>query len=76
MWYCRRWVAKKRGTHWWMPEGMRYTVQALYQIDNPQERNREEIAAQEKWFGAAVAAVTALTFVLAIYGFYIINYIA
>jgi hypothetical protein len=76
MWYCRRWVAKKRGTHWWMPEGMRYTVQALYEIDNPQERNREEMAAQEKWFGPAVAAVTALTFVLAIYGFYIINYIA
>ena len=76
MFFCRRWIAQGRKPHWWMPPGMRYTISALALHENAVEHNKEQLALKGRWFGSFIIASAILTLILAVYGFYIIQYIA
>jgi hypothetical protein len=76
MFFCRRWVAMGRKPHWWMPPGMRYTIMALAMSENSVEQSKEKLAAKGRWFGPFVIASAIVILILAVYGFYIIVYIA
>jgi hypothetical protein len=76
LYFCRRWVAQGRKPHWWMPPGMRSTISALYMQENPVEHNQEQLALKGRWFGPFVIASAIVILILAVYGFYIIVYIA
>ncbi len=76
MFFCRRWVAKERMPHWWMPPGMRSTIRALAMSENSVERNKEQLALKGRWFGAFAIGSAIVLLLLAVYGYYIIVYIA
>jgi hypothetical protein len=74
--FCRRWIAQGRKPHWWMPPGMRETIQDLDQREDAIEHSREELALKGHWFGPFVIGAAIITLILAVYGYYIIVYIA
>ena len=74
--FCRRWVAKRRKPHWWMPQGMRSTIQAFAMHEDAVEHNREQLALKGRWFAPAIIGAGLAILLLAIYGYYIIAYIA
>ena len=76
MFFCRRWVAKERKSRWWMPPGMRSTIQALNLREDSAEHNREKLALKGQWFGPFVIGSVIVILILAVYGFYVIAYIA
>ena len=76
MFFCRRWIAKERKPHLWMPPGMRYTIRALDMREDSVEHNKEQLALKGRWFGPFIIGAAILILILAIYGFYIIQYIA
>jgi hypothetical protein len=76
MFFCRRWIAKERKPHWWMPPGMRYTIRALDMREDSVEHNKEKLALKGRWFGPFVIGSAIVILILAAYGYYIIAYIA
>jgi len=76
MFFCRRWVAKQRKPHWWMSPGMRWTIRELDRHEDSVEHNKEQLALKGRWFGPFVIGSAILILLLAVYGFYIIEYIA
>jgi len=76
MFFCRRWIAKGRKLRWWMPPGMRDTIRALDMREDSVEHNKEQLALRGRWFGPLVIGSTIVILILAVYGFYIIEYIA
>ena len=76
MFFCRRWIARGRKPQWWMPPGMRYTIQALDMREDSVEHNKGQLALKGRWFGPFVIGATLVILLLAVYGFYIIVYIA
>lgn len=76
MFFCRRWIAKERKPHWWMPPGMRYTIRALDMREDSVEHSKEQLALKGRWFGPFVIGSAIVILILAAYGFYIIEYIA
>lgn len=76
MFFCRRWIAKERKPHWWMPPGMRYTIREFDMREDAVEHNKEKLALKGRWFGPIVISSAVTLLILAIYGFYIIQYIA
>ena len=76
MFFCRRWVAKGRKPQWWMPPGMRYTISALDMSEDSVEYNKEKLALKGRWFGPFVFGSAIVILILAVYGYYIIVYIA
>ncbi|GAC1455469.1 MAG: hypothetical protein NVS4B1_30560 [Ktedonobacteraceae bacterium] len=76
MFFCRRWVAKGRKPHWWMPPGMRSTISALEMSEASVESNKEKLALKGRWFSPLVFGSAIVILLLAVYGYYIIAYIA
>ncbi len=76
MFFCRRWIAQGRHSHWWMPPGMRHTIAALDMREDSVEHNKEQLALKGRWFGPFVIVVAISILLLAVYGYYIIAYIA
>ena len=76
MLFCRRWIAKGRHAHWWMPPGMRHTIASLDMREDSVEHNKEQLALKGRWFGPFVIVVAIGILLLAVYGYYIIAYIA
>ncbi|HEV2654651.1 MAG TPA: hypothetical protein VGT82_06820, partial [Ktedonobacteraceae bacterium] len=76
MFFCRRWVAKERKPHWWMPQGMRYTIRALDMREDSAEHNKEKLALKGRWFAQFAIGSAIVLLLLAAYGYYIIAYIA
>ncbi len=76
MYFCRRWIAQGRKPHWWMPPGMRYTIRALAMREDAVEHSKEQLALKGRWFGPFVIGSAIVILILAVYGFYIIAYIA
>ncbi len=76
MFFCHRWIAKERKPHWWMPPGMRSTIRALDLREDSVEHNKEKLALKGRWFGSFVIGSSIGILLLAVYGFYIIEYIA
>ncbi len=76
MFFCRRWVAKGRKPHWWMPPGMRSTISALDTSNNSVEENKEKLALKGRWFSSLVFGSAIVLLLLAAYGYYVIAYIA
>ncbi len=74
--FCRRWVAKERKPHWWMPQGMRNTIRAFDMHEDSVEHNKEELALRGRWFGLFAIGSAVMILILAVYGYYIIAYIA
>ena len=76
LFFCRRWIAKGRHAHWWMPPGMRHTIESLNMREDSVEHNKEQLALKGRWFGPCIIAASIGILLLAIYGYYIIAYIA
>ena len=76
LFFCRRWVAKGRKPHWWMPPGMRSTISALDMREDSVEHNKEKLALKGRWFSPLVFGSAIVLLLLAVYGYYIIAYIA
>ena len=76
MFFCRRWVAKRRKLHWWMPPGMRSTISELNRSEASVERNKEQLALKGRWFSPFVFGSAIAILILAAYGYYIIVYVA
>jgi hypothetical protein len=76
LFFCRHWIAHGRKPHWWMPPGMRYTIRALDMREDSVEHNKEEMALESRWFGPFIIGMGIAILILAIYGYYIIEYIA
>jgi hypothetical protein len=76
MFFCRRWIAKERKPHWWMPQGMRSTIRALDMREDSVEHNKEKLALKGRWFAPFAIGSAILLLLLAAYGYYIIVYIA
>ena len=76
MFFCRRWVAKERKPHWWMPYGMRSTIRVLDMREDSAEHNRQKLALQGRWFGPFAVGSAVVLLILAVYGYYIIAYVA
>ncbi len=76
MFFCRRWIATGRKPHWWMPPGMRYTIQVLDMREDSVEHNQERLALKGRWFGPFVISMAVAILILAVYGYYIIVYVA
>ncbi len=76
MFFCRRWIAQGRDSHWWMPPGMRHTIEALDKHEDSVEHNKEQLALKGRWFGPFLIVATISILLLAVYGYYIIAYIA
>jgi hypothetical protein len=76
MFFCRRWIAKQRKPHWWMPWGMRSTIQVLDRREDAVEHNKEKLALKGRWFGPFVIGFALVLLLLAAYGYYVIAYIA
>src|ERR671932_1701163 len=76
LFFCRFWIAMGWKPHWWMPPGMRHTVEELDRRDDSVEYNRAQLALQGRWFGLLVTSATLVLLVFAAYGYYIIKYIA
>jgi len=76
MFFCRRWVARERKPHWWMPPGMRSMIRELDMREDSVKHNQEKLALKGRWFGPFVTGSAIVILVLAVYGFYIIEYIA
>lgn len=80
LYFCRRWVARGRRAHWWMPPGMRATIQGLLlhlaRDPNAADLNREKLAAHGRLYGPFITAATIVLLILAVYGFYILAVIA
>ncbi len=76
MFFCRRWIAQGRKPHWWMPPGMRYTIRTLDMREDSVEHNKEKLALKGRWFAPFAVGSAIVLLLLAIYGYYIIAYIA
>jgi hypothetical protein len=76
MFFCHSWVAKERKPHWWMPQGMRSTIRALDMREDSVEYTKEKLALNGRWFGLFAIGLAVVTLILAVYGYYIIVYIA
>jgi len=76
LFFCRRWVAKGRKPHWWMPPGMRSTIRALDRREDSVEHNKEKLALKGRWFSPLVFGSAIVLLLLAAYGYYILAYIA
>ena len=76
LFFCRRWIAQGRKPHWWMPPAMRATIQVLDRHDDADEHNLEQLARTGHWFGPLLLGSTFVLLILAVYGYYIIAYIA
>ena len=76
LFFCRRWIAKERKPYWWMPPGMRHTIRTLDMREDAVEHNKEKLALKGRWFGPFVIGSALVILLLAVYGFYIIEYIA
>jgi hypothetical protein len=76
LFFCRRWIAKGRKPHWWMPHGMRDAIRVLDSREDAVEHNKEKLALEGHWFGPFVTGSAIATLILAIYGYYILAYIA
>src|SRR5215467_7707819 len=69
LFFCRRWIAKERKPHWWMPPGMRSTITTLDMREDSVEHNREQLALKGRWFGPLVMGSAIVILILAAYGF-------
>jgi hypothetical protein len=76
MFFCRRWIAQERKPHWWMPPGMRSTIRTLDMREDSVEHNKEKLALKGRWFAPFTIGLGIMLLILAVYGFYIIEYIA
>lgn len=76
LFFCRRWVAKGRKPHWWMPPGMRSTISTLAMNEDAVEHNKEKLALKGRWFSPLIFGSAIVLLLLAVYGYYIIAYIA
>ncbi len=76
MFFCRRWIAQERKPHWWMPQGMRSTIRVFDMREDSVEHNKEELALKGRWFAPFAIGSAVVLFLLAVYGYYIIAYIA
>src|SRR5205085_11711985 len=76
LFFCRHWIAQGRKPHWWMPHGMRYTIRALDMREDSVEHNKEKLALESRWFGPFVIGSGIVILILAVYGYYIIEYMA
>ncbi len=76
MFFCRRWIAKQRKPHWWMPPGMRSTIRVLDGREDAVEHNKEKLALKGRWFAPCISGSALVLLLLAVYGYYIIAYIA
>jgi hypothetical protein len=76
LFFCRRWIAKGHKPHWWMPQGMRDTIRALDMREDAVEPNKDKLALKGRWFGLFVIGSAIVILILAVYGYYIIVYIA
>ncbi len=76
MFFCRRWIARERKPHWWMPPGMRSTIRTLDMREDSVEHNKEKLALKGRWFAPFAIGSAIVILLLAVYGFYIIVYIA
>ncbi len=76
LFFCRRWIAKGRKPHWWMPQGMRDAIWELDRHEDAIEHNKEQLALKGRWFGPLVMGAAIGTLLLAVYGYYILLYIA
>lgn len=76
MFFCRRWIARGRKPHWWMPPGMRSAIRVLDMREDAVEHNKEKLALKGRWFGPFITCSAIVALLLAIYGYYIIAYIA
>jgi hypothetical protein len=74
--FCRRWIAKGRKPHWGMPPGMRETIRVLDMREDAIEHNKEQLALKGRWFAPFVSGSALGILLLAVYGYYIIVYIA
>jgi hypothetical protein len=74
--FCRRWIAKGRKPHWWMPPGMRSTIRAFDMREDSVEHNKEKLALKGRWFAPFAIGSAVVLLLLAVYGYYIIAYIA
>lgn len=73
--FCRRWIGKGRTLHWWMPPGMRDTIRSIETHENAAEHNKEQLALQNREFGPFVIVSAIVILILAVYGFYVIEYL-
>jgi hypothetical protein len=76
LFFCRNFVAKGHKPHWWMPQGMRDTIRALNMGEDAVKHNKEKLALKGRWFGPSLIGAAIVLLILAIYGYYIIAYIA
>jgi hypothetical protein len=76
LFFCRRWIVKGRKPHWWMPPGMRSTISTLDMNDASVEHNKEQLALKGRWFSPFLFGSTIVLLILAVYGYYIIAYVA
>jgi hypothetical protein len=76
LFFCRHWIAQGRKPHWWMPHGMRSTIRVLDLREDSVEHNKEKLALESRWFGPFVIGSGIVILLLAVYGYYIIEYIA
>ncbi len=76
MFFCRRWIARGRKPHWWMPPGMRSTIRTLDMREDSVEHNKEKLALKGRWFAPFAIGSGIVLLILAVYGYYIIAYIA
>jgi hypothetical protein len=76
MFFCRRWIARGRKPHWWMPPGMRSTIRTLDMREDSVEHNKEKLALKGRWFAPFAIGSAIVLLLLAVYGYYIIVYIA
>ena len=59
-----------------MPQGMRHMIQTLAMYEDSVEQNKQKLALRGRWFGPFVSGAAIVLLILAVYGFYIIAYIA
>lgn len=76
MFFCRRWIARGHKPHWWMPPGMRSTIRTLDMREDSVEHNKEKLALKGRWFAPFAIGSGIVLLILAVYGYYIIAYIA
>ncbi len=76
MFFCRRWIARERKPHWWMPPGMRSTIRTLDMREDSVEHNKEKLALKGRWFAPFAIGSAIVILLLAVYGYYVIVYIA
>ena len=71
MFVCRRWEARGRKAHFWMPQGMRYTIRWIG--GHEASAKEEALGSKGVWFAVALGSTTILLFAASAYGVYILN---